>query len=462
MKKTIKRRIILNNFDALWKFFASVRLTVVILISLALASTIGTVIPQRAANADYFQAYGEFLFNVFHVLDIFDMYHSWWFKLLMVILTVNIIICSIDRLSSTWKIIFPKNPSFNVSRFRDLSNKQDFTVSCLPEPLEKVYKQFVSKRFGYTRIEKADKGFCVFAEKGRWTRFGVYIVHISVIFLLLGALIGSYFGLEGYVNIPEGESVNQIRLRNNNQTHTLDFEIQCNDFNVSFYDTGAPKEFRSDLTIIENGKPVSNKSIIVNDPLRYKGINMFQSSYGMLPSNEVSLNFTSRETGMVYLKKAVIGQEFDIPEGMGKFMVEDFKSSFNFMGKMNIGETFIGTFTQSDGKTAEIAIPLQHPSFDEMRKGDFLVSVADYKKRYYTGLQVTKDPGVLIVYTGFIVMIAGIFICFFMSHERICVEVAEDGNKSMVTVAGTANKNKPGMDLKIARLSKSLARLETA
>ncbi|MCP4346964.1 MAG: cytochrome c biogenesis protein ResB [Desulfobacterales bacterium] len=399
---------------------------------------------------------------MFHILDIFDMYHSWWFKLLMTILTVNIIICSIDRLSSTWKIIFPKNPSFSVSRFRELSGKQEFTVGCLPQPLEKVYEQFVSKRFGYTRIEKADKGFCVFAEKGRWTRFGVYIVHISVIFLLLGALIGSYFGLEGYVNISEGESVNQIRLRNNNQTHTLDFEIQCNDFNVSFYDTGAPKEFRSDLTIIENGKPVSNKSIIVNDPLRYKGINMFQSSYGMLPSNEVSLNFTSRETGMVYLKKAVIGQEFDIPAGMGKFMVKDFKKSFSFMGKMNIGETFIGTLTQSDGEPAEIAIPLQYPEFDKMRKGDFSVSVADYKKRYYTGLQVTKDPGVLIVYMGFIVMIAGIFICFFMSHQRICVEVAEAGSESMVTVAGTANKNKPGMDLKIARLSKSLARLETA
>ncbi len=430
--------------------------------SLALASAIGTVVPQRAGNADYLQAYGEFLFKLFHVLDIFDMYHSWWFQFLIIILSVNIIICSIDRLSATWKIIFQKSPSFNVSRFRELSNKQEFTAGCLPEPLGKMYEQFVSKRFGYSRTEQTDKGFCVFAEKGRWTRLGVYIVHISVIFLLLGALIGSIFGLEGYVNIPEGESVNQIRLRNNNKIHTLDFEIQCDDFNVSFYESGAPKEFRSDLTILENSKPVSYKSIIVNDPLRYKGINIFQSSYGMLPSNEVSLNFMSRETGMVYPKKAVIDQEFDIPEGMGKFVVKDFKNSFSFRGKMNIGETFIGMFTPLDRDPVEVIIPLQYPTFDEMRKGEFAVSAAGYKKRYYTGLQVTRDPGVLVVYTGFIIMIAGIFISFFMTHQRVCVEVVETGDKSTVTVAGNANKNKPGMDLKIAKLSKSLARLKIA
>ena len=57
-------------------------------------------------------------------------------------------------------------------------------------------------------------------------------------------------------------------------------------------------------------------------------------------------------------------------------------------------------------------------------------------QRYYTGLQVTKDPGIWVVYTGFIVMIIGCFITFFMSHQRLCVEVIKSGGKSKVVVTG--------------------------
>ena len=67
----------------------------------------------------------------------------------------------------------------------------------------------------------------------------------------------------------------------------MGFTIRNEDFDVSFYDTGAPKEFRSSLTILENDQPVVKKDIIVNDPLRYKGISIFMASYGeMAPEKE--------------------------------------------------------------------------------------------------------------------------------------------------------------------------------
>jgi cytochrome c biogenesis protein len=99
-----------------------------------------------------------------------------------------------------------------------------------------------------------------------------------VIFLLVGGLIASIFGFDGYVNIPEGEAVSSIRIRNGGKTLLLDFEIRCEDFDVTFYDSGMPKEYRSSLTIVANGQPVVIKDIIVNDPLRCKGVNIFQSS----------------------------------------------------------------------------------------------------------------------------------------------------------------------------------------
>jgi len=451
-----------DGITGVWKFFTSVRLTVVLLLSLAVTSIIGTVIPQSGTAPEYFQKYGEFWYKILSffdsIFDIFDMYHSWWFQILVLLLTINIIICSIDRMKATLKIIFVKVPPFNVSRFRRLEYKKEFSESSMPDELKEIYKPLISKSFGYSRVDQTDNGFCLFAEKWRWTRIGVYIVHLSIILMLVGSLIGSIFGFEGFVNIPEGETTKKINLRNTTETHLLDFEIKCEDFSVSFYDSGAPKEFRSSLVIIENGKPVLKKDIIVNDPLRYKGINIFQSSYGTIAPKEVTLSFTNKETGMEYQKKAVINKPVEIPGGMGTFIIKNYSSSSGFKGH-NVGEAFMGILTQKTGDPINILLPLRFPSFDKMRKGDVIIAVASHEHNYYTGLQVTKDPGVWVVYSGFILMIFGCFITFFMSHQRLCVEVTGKKNHSMVMVAGTSNKNKMGMQRKIEILSEKLGKL---
>lgn len=388
------------------------------------------------------------------------MYHAWWFQLLIVLLTVNIVVCSIDRLSTSWKIVFIKKPLFNLSRFRNNTDNEYFVDSRSSEQLKDIYEPFVSRGFGYIRTEQTEKkGYCIFAEKWRWTRLGVYGVHLSIVLLLVGALIGSFFGFDGYVNIPEGEVVNSIRIRNPERTQSLDFGILCEDFDVSFYDSGTPKEFRSSLTIIEHGKPVFKKDIVVNDPLRYKGINMFQSSYGPLPPKEVTLNFTSRKTGKVYKKKALVGQQIDIPEAGGKFVLKDYANSYKFRGRP-IGEAFIGILTHNNGSSVEIVLSLRFPDFNRMQKGDMVVSVSEYAHRYYTGLQVTKDPGVWVVYSGFILLIIGCYITFFMSHQRLCIDIVKKGNKCRIMVSGTANKNKLGMQNKIKRISERLIDLK--
>lgn len=459
------------------------KLTVVLLLSIALTSIVGTVIPQNKNPADYFRAYGEFLYRLFDVLNIFDMYHSWWFQSLLLLLTMNIIVCSIDRLSATWKIVFAKNPSFNLSRFRKLSQKEIFDGNHPPNELKKRYEPFISKQFGYSRVEETEKGLCIFAEKWRWTRLGVYTVHLSVVLMLLGGLIGSIFGFQGYVNIPEGETVDSIRTRNTGKIRYLGFEIKCEDFSVSFYDNGAPKEYRSSLTILEKGHPVYKKDIIVNDPLRYKGYNIFQSSYGKMapkvdpkeaiaqkkPSDEIILNFANSQTGKSYRIKTVIGKPVDIPEGLGKFVVVEYRKTAEFVGQ-NIGEAYVGILTPKDKKPVEVLLPLHFPNFDRMRKGKVYISVADQtaKKfnpgtqtgfRYYTGLQITKDPGVLVVYAGFVVIIIGCFITFFMSHQRVCIEIIKGKTKSKIIVTGTANKNKMGMQQRVKKLSDQLADL---
>lgn len=450
--------------ESLWDFFASVRLTVALLLTLAATSIFGTVIPQNQSPEAYAQHYGERLFRLLDFLDLFDMYHSWWFQLLLVLLTVNIVVCSINRISATWKVLFPKSPGFAGSRFRKAANRTEFTVSRSPEEVRALLEPALRRRYRRTFPERTDGSLFLFAEKGRWTRLGVYIVHFSVILLLLGGLVGSFFGFEGYVNIPEGGARDSIRLRNTNQPLKLPFAIRCDDFSVSFYETGAPEEFRSRLTLIEDGRDVYQRDIVVNDPLRYEGINIFQSSYGDMRPRKLTLSFTSTDSGMTYAKKATIGEPVQIPEGLGEFVVEHFHSRYQFMGMMDLGDTFLGTLTPPGGDPVEVALPLKHPDFDKMivkrgiRKSDVIVAITDYEAHYYTGLQVTSDPGVWLVYSGFLVMIAGCFITFYMTHQRIGVELVPGDKGTRVAVSGIADKNKLGMSRRVEALSRRFAR----
>jgi cytochrome c biogenesis protein len=451
--------------NPVWKFFVSVRLTVVLLISLAATSIIGTVIPQNQDHAAYFHEYGENLYKLLFHLDIFDMYNAWWFRLLILMLSINIIICSIDRLSSVWKVIFNKNPGFSVKQFKKIQEKEKFLSNTAADNLSNIYTPVIARAFGFVKVENTEKGICIFAEKHRWTRIGVYIVHASVLLLLAGALAGSILGFEGFVNIPEGETVNSIKLIKSGGEISLDFEIKCEDFEVTHYENGAPKEYRSSLTILEKGRTVLKKDIIVNDPLRYRGINIFQSSYGTLSQSvddsgknpeEIVLVFTSRASGMAYEKNVKFGEPVDIPEETGKFIVSEYKKSAEFRGH-NIGEALVGKYiADPNSPPVEVLLPLKFPGFDRMRGGNMVISV---QERYYTGLQVTKDPGVWIVYSGFILMIAGFFITFFMSHQRICVEIIKGGKKTSVTVSGISNKNRFAMENRIKKLSGKLQRL---
>ncbi len=458
----------LSNSDGftntLWKFFTSVKLSVFILLSLAMTSIIGTLIPQNENPMLYLKKYGEFRFSLFKSLDLFDMYHSWWFRFLLCMLTVNIIVCSINRLTATWKIIFPKTPKFNINRFRKMKNRQEWTSTSTPETLKTAYETYLKKRFKTFLVEPAENGYRLFAEKGRWTRLGVYVVHLSIIFLIIGGLVGSIFGFDGYVNIPEHESISSIFLQNSKLKKELGFEIRCNDFNISFYDSDMrnrnrmPKEYRSDLSIIKNNKEVIKKEIIVNDPLRYAGINIFQSSYGQ-----------TKASGLKYEKQAKMGQSIDMPGNTGTLKIEDFKSHFPYRG-ITLDNVYICVFTPKEGEPEHILIP-ENSRFDAMRNGDFIISIENLGNhlkitftetglKYYTGLQVTKDPGVPIVYTGFIFLIIGCYITFFMFHKKICVELTTAGGKTNVMVSGISEKNRPGMLSVTRRVANQLKHLK--
>lgn len=448
--------------DAVWGFFASVRLSVVLLLALAATSVIGTVIPQNAEHALYLRKFGRPLYSVFNTLNLFDMYHSWWFRLLLCLLIANIVVCSIQRLKSTWKVLFPKNPAYRPDRFRKSPARLQWQAGGRsPEALRTIFEPYMRKHFGKVRTDnrKDGKGFTIYGEKGRWTRLGVYAVHFSILLLMLGGLIGSIWGFEGTMNVAEGETRREFTLKNGDRTKTLDFAIRCDDFTVSHYPSGRPKEYRSDIAIVENGQTVMEHKLRVNDPLRYRGINIFQSSYGQVPKEPFTVVFTDNESGMRFEKKASLGKPVDLPAGRGQLVVENFSNHFNFRGH-NVGPAFLARLQSPSGENRHLLLPVNFPRFDHMRGGDYAISVENVEYGYYTGLQIRRDPGVPLVYTGFAVMILGCYITFFMLHRKFAVEIHAAENGAIVAVAGITEKRRMGVKNAVAGLSRKLQRLE--
>jgi cytochrome c biogenesis protein len=286
----------------------------------------------------------------------------------------------------------------------------------------------------------------------------VPVVHFSIVIILAGALIGSFLGFDGFINISEGDSTNFIRLRNSSDTLSLGFEVRCDNFDVSFYDSGSPKEFKSSLVVLEDGIETLKKDIIVNDPLHYKGINFYQSSYGSTQPKVFQLSFKNTESGQSVQHAMAIGQSVDLPDRTGTFTVKKYVQNYDFKGTQ-VGNTLLGVLKKPENSSLEIVLPLRFPSFDRMRKGAWQISIEGYEKAYYTGLQVTYDPGVPLVYAGFTMLLIGCWVAFFMSHQTVVVDVRNSSNSSEVRVTGSANRNRIGFGIAARKLGEELRQL---
>jgi cytochrome c biogenesis protein len=427
---------------SLWDFFCSLKLTMFLLISLAVISIIGTVIPQGTPPQEYLAQISLTKVKFYKAAGFFDMYHSWWFILLLYLLTVNLVACSIKRLPHIWKIITQPVTVLSAGLEQSLTNVATIRSSDEPVALKEQVIAFLSREFAAPGVMEVDGVWHLFAQKTRWCRLSVYFVHLSIIIIFIGAMIGSLFGFKGFVNILEGESVGTVISRSEKELN-LGFSVRCEKFSVTNYPNGSPKEFKSILTVLENGKPVpgyTNVRVIVNDPLTYKGITFYQSSYGnagetrfqvtdLDGKNPVSLTVGSNSTAT-------------LPDGSTMHVLETTPEIAPYSPGLSGPAANIEIHTPA-GETERVVVYANHPELNiEHAKHHGNGPVFHFKgeeKRMFTGLQVAKDPGVEIVWLGCFLMVFGIYAAFFLSHRRIWVRI----QKGSVTVGGNASKN-PG------------------
>jgi cytochrome c biogenesis protein len=427
-----------------WDFFCSLKLTIFLLICLAITSIIGTVIPQ-SPQREYLERLSETKIRLYSSLGFFDMYHSWWFVLLLYLLTLNLIACSIKRLPRVWKIISEPTLIMDDGFEKSLSLTHDLKLAGDAQSLKEKTAAFLTKEFAKPVITEVDGDYHLFAEKTPYSRLGVYVVHLSVIIIFIGAIIGSLFGYKGYVQINEGETVNSIAVRGGKMVNP-GFGVKCEKFSVSFYDTGAPKEFKSILTVLENGKPVpgyENVKVIVNDPLTYKGITFYQSSYGQSEEGGV-FHFTVRDRrgGPPVPLTARLHESVPLPGGGTMQVLEATQDVRRVMPQFS-GPAARVEVLRPGGNPQPFIVFRNYPQFDEGRGDNLIFTYGGADEKYYTGLQVAKDPGVWVVWLGCLLMVIGTMMAFFLSHKRIWARVS----RGHVTLGGSASKNQSGFQL---------------
>ncbi|MFW6021265.1 MAG: cytochrome c biogenesis protein ResB [Guyparkeria sp.] len=307
-----------NLGSRLYTWLTSMNLAIALLSILAIASVIGTVLQQNQPFNDYLIEFGPFWFEVFNTLGLYDVYSVGWFVAILLFLLASTSACLIRNTPGFLRDIRSFRLNAQDKSLRAFAHSRQYE-SDLPATTIVERTRDLFGQLGYkARVKERDGETLVAARKGGMNRIGYVLTHLGMVVILVGGLIdskmylktlnmlgvvevetrdlpvsqvpeeshlppGALAGFRGSVNIPEGKwgDVAFIGLRDGYVVQNLPFKIEVKDFHIEHYDTGMPKSFNSDLKLTdkETGE-VIEETIRVNHPLKYKGYNIFQSSFG--------------------------------------------------------------------------------------------------------------------------------------------------------------------------------------
>jgi cytochrome c biogenesis protein len=323
--------------DRVWDFLASVKLAVINFTAISATSIVGTLIEQGAPRQQNLELLAKFVgdsmapraYDIFYALGFMDMYRSWWFIGLLMLFAVNIIICSIDRIPRAWRAATENMKPLKDEQFSSFPVRSQVIMDGAPgDNRERIIAAIKAAGFSKPGETGVEDGYQLLSSKQGFARLGVYITHLSILVILIGAVVGIMFGFKGSVTLFEGEATaaaykkygyaktgeqqevaNALLSSGGNVSQAVDqlaakyqrtpesilrrireigmdplgFVLKCDDSGVDFYPQSfTPKEYWSDLSVRDgSGNVVERKRIEVNGPLKRGGFTFYQSSHGV-------------------------------------------------------------------------------------------------------------------------------------------------------------------------------------
>ena len=443
-------------------FFASIKLAMFLFIVLAITATIGTVIQQGERPEVYIKEYGESAYRWFLHLGFTDVYHTWWFTSLLALLCVNSLTCFYKRFPAVWRSMQQDKVNVSLPFIKNMKHTVEIPVVAGKERAAEGMVQFLLEK-GYRVLAKNDaQEATVYATKGIMGRVGAHMAHLSATVIVLGGLIGSYWGFQEFGVCLEGQT---YHIPKGN------FDLHVDKFWIDYYENGAVKSYNSTLSVSEQGQKMVTKTITVNDPLVYKGIWFYQSSYGDAWDRvEVArINIKDKETDKIVGTVDLEWQKETNVDQLGlKLAMTDFVADFGFNSteKKVYSKTIEHAnpairLAVTDGKAVQAApwIFYHYPDLFDIQGSRYRFELVGYQPKKFTGLQITKDPGVMIVWIGSTMIVVGITLSSFIYHRRLWAKIVPTDAGVTVHMGGNTHKSQIDFQKEFRKLTERISKL---
>jgi len=406
-----------------------------LLVLTLLVSLVGSLIPQQEDYVFYFEMYGRSLAPVLLKLGLNNLFHSRWFAGLAIILCLNLMACTMTRSRGLFtrmfgiRVLNSADQMKQCQRYRELAVQgvgTDQVAGELKEMLKSNRYQVLVRPQGESRV--------IAARRDTLGHFGSPLLHLALVVIIAGSILGGLYGKSvNYQAMVPGE----LHLTRDG----FPFDLKIRDFRIDYYPDGKPSQYRSNLSAVAGGNILTEKNIAVNDPLDYQGVKIYQSSYGWMITGNIHdgknrRSFTVEDGGLLNLP------------GPGDLALEvHFLPDYR---RDEQGRPFSKSLKPLNPKIVYILTSQGRPfNMGEASLGQTVaVGGMDVNfERYhnFTGLIVKKDPGVPVVWTGFILLLIGLCLCFYLRPRCVWAILHQKGDGVAVYLASEGLSRPDGL-----------------
>lgn len=244
------------------QFFSSLRCGLTLLGLVGVATIAGTIILQRpmAREGQIEQIYAPQTIRLLDGLGLFDVFHAWWFLLLLGLLGANIVLASLERFPQAWRYFARPHRAADEWFVRKLPVTREILLGGL-DPQDALTTAANTLRGLHLRphVETLVRG-TLYVEKHRIARLAPYVVHLSLIIIFAGAIVDGVWGFRGFVSLGPGTKIQSVEPMNSNiPAHPLSFTLRCEGAGMEKYPDGSPRQYWTKLVVEENGREVMRK-----------------------------------------------------------------------------------------------------------------------------------------------------------------------------------------------------------
>jgi cytochrome c biogenesis protein len=411
------------------------------------------------------QVYAPQIVRLLNVVGLFDVFHTWWFILLLGLLGANIALASIERFPQVWRLYARPHFLADAAFIRALPFQREIPLGPhTPKEAMALASQKL-QNVGYPpRRDVLPKG-TLYVEKHRLVRLAPYVVHSSLLIIFAGAILDGTHGYRGFISLREGMSTNVVEpLTTPGPRRQLDFTLRCDAAGMDAYPDGSPRQYWSQLSVLENGREVERKKIYVNDPLTYKGVRFFQANYGSTGSpRKLVMEASWLENGAPKQQMLTLAPGAPAPLDAQGSAVElaDFIPDYVLQGNQIASRSdeprnpaIHLQVTRAGSPPTNAWVLAKSPELNPPNDTGITFRFVSVEMESMTGLQVAHEPGQWLIWAGCLLLTSGLMMALYLSHIRIWGIVAADRKgQPILLLGGQPSKYRENFERKFRELT---------